>query len=85
MTTSTTLTSNTPETRNATLTTAEASTARARLHVTDATIGYDKRVISEQLSVSIPDESFTVIVGPNACGKSTLLRGSVAAAETQHR
>lgn len=75
MTTSTTLTSNTPETRNATLTTAEASTARARLHVTDATIGYDKRVISEQLSVSIPDESFTVIVGPNACGKSTLLRG----------
>ncbi|MFF5075427.1 ABC transporter ATP-binding protein [Actinoplanes sp. NPDC000266] len=46
-----------------------------RLHVKSATIGYDKRVISEHLSVSIPDESFTVIVGPNACGKSTLLRG----------
>lgn len=46
-----------------------------RLRVQDATIGYDKRVISESLSVSIPDESFTVIVGPNACGKSTLLRG----------
>src|SRR5690606_15377203 len=45
-----------------------------RLHVDDATIGYDKRVISENLSVSIPNESFTVIVGPNACGKSTLLR-----------
>nr|WP_230396380.1 ABC transporter ATP-binding protein [Streptomyces blattellae] len=40
-----------------------------------ATIGYDKRVISRELSVAIPDESFTVIVGPNACGKSTLLRG----------
>ena len=26
------------------------------------------------LSVEIPDGSFTVIVGPNACGKSTLLR-----------
>ncbi|WP_330278124.1 ABC transporter ATP-binding protein [Lentzea sp. NBC_00516] len=39
------------------------------------TIGYDKRVISRELSVAIPDESFTVIVGPNACGKSTLLRG----------
>nr|WP_246115246.1 ATP-binding cassette domain-containing protein [Pseudonocardia sulfidoxydans] len=37
-------------------------------------MGYDRRVISEQLTVSIPDESFTVIVGPNACGKSTLLR-----------
>ncbi|WP_127473883.1 ABC transporter ATP-binding protein [Microbacterium sulfonylureivorans] len=47
----------------------------SRLHVDSATIGYDKRVISERLSVSIPDESFTVIVGPNACGKSTLLRG----------
>jgi iron complex transport system ATP-binding protein len=49
--------------------------AGSRLHVDDVTIGYDKRVISEDLSVSIPDESFTVIVGPNACGKSTLLRG----------
>jgi iron complex transport system ATP-binding protein len=49
--------------------------AGSRLHVDDATIGYDKRVISEDLSVSIPDGSFTVIVGQNACGKSTLLRG----------
>ena len=47
----------------------------ARLRVESASIGYDKRIISENLSVSIPDESFTVIVGPNACGKSTLLRG----------
>ena len=50
-------------------------TAGSRLHVEGATIGYDKRVISEELSVSIPDGSFTVIIGPNACGKSTLLRG----------
>lgn len=49
--------------------------ATARLHVESATIGYDKRVISRGLSVAIPDESFTVVVGPNACGKSTLLRG----------
>lgn len=46
-----------------------------RLWVEDATIGYDKRLISEHLNVSIPDNSLTVIVGPNACGKSTLLRG----------
>ncbi|XVV14956.1 ABC transporter ATP-binding protein [Actinoplanes sp. CA-131856] len=47
----------------------------SRLHVEGASLGYDKRAISEGLSVSIPDGSFTVIVGPNACGKSTLLRG----------
>lgn len=45
-----------------------------RLFADSATIGYDNRVISEGLSVSIPDRSFTVIVGANACGKSTLLR-----------
>lgn len=45
-----------------------------RLRIDDVTIGYDKRVISTELNVTIPDDSFTVIVGPNACGKSTLLR-----------
>ncbi|OZF05005.1 ABC transporter ATP-binding protein [Rhodococcoides fascians] len=48
--------------------------AQARLYAENVTIGYDKRVISENLSVEIPDGKFTVIVGPNACGKSTLLR-----------
>lgn len=46
----------------------------ARLHAANVTIGYDRRVISDRLDVRIPDGSFTVIVGPNACGKSTLLR-----------
>lgn len=45
------------------------------LRVSDATLAYDGRVISEHLDIAIPDGSFTVIVGPNACGKSTLLRG----------
>ncbi|MDF3303154.1 ABC transporter ATP-binding protein [Streptomyces tropicalis] len=45
-----------------------------RLSADDVTLAYDRRVIAEQLSVEIPDHSFTVIVGPNACGKSTLLR-----------
>lgn len=45
-----------------------------RLSAEHVTLAYDQRVIAEQLSVQIPDHSFTVIVGPNACGKSTLLR-----------
>lgn len=48
--------------------------AEPRLKARNATIGYDKRVIGEGLTVAIPDQSFTVVVGPNACGKSTLLR-----------
>jgi iron complex transport system ATP-binding protein len=49
-------------------------TTTARVAARDVTIGYDKRVISRDLSVEIPDGSFTAIIGPNACGKSTLLR-----------
>jgi iron complex transport system ATP-binding protein len=45
-----------------------------RLHADTVTLRYDERTISQNLSVSIPDGAFTVIVGPNACGKSTLLR-----------
>ncbi|MFE0330407.1 ABC transporter ATP-binding protein [Streptomyces sp. Y2F8-2] len=45
-----------------------------RLCADDVTLAYDQRVIAERLSVEVPDDSFTVIVGPNACGKSTLLR-----------
>ncbi|WP_331272122.1 ABC transporter ATP-binding protein [Motilibacter aurantiacus] len=53
---------------------AQASTGGARLHAEGLTLAYDRRTVAEGLSVSIPDGSFTVIVGPNACGKSTLLR-----------
>ncbi|GAB4064134.1 ABC transporter ATP-binding protein [Ancylobacter sonchi] len=45
-----------------------------RLHADRVTLRYDRRTIASDLSLSIPDGSFTVIVGPNACGKSTLLR-----------
>ncbi|MDG4795653.1 ABC transporter ATP-binding protein [Micromonospora sp. WMMD1082] len=39
------------------------------------TLGYGDRAVVRRLSVDIPAERITVIVGPNACGKSTLLRG----------
>ncbi len=45
-----------------------------RLHGENLTLAYDERIVTNGLGVSIPDGSFTVIVGPNACGKSTLLK-----------
>lgn len=40
----------------------------------DVTLGYGERRVAENLDIEIPRERFTAIVGPNACGKSTLLR-----------
>ena len=38
-------------------------------------LAYDDRCVVEGLDVTIPGGRVTVIVGANACGKSTLLRG----------
>ncbi len=45
-----------------------------RLTGQELTLAYDERTIAQDLHVAVPDRSFTVVVGPNACGKSTLLR-----------
>ncbi|NLA65785.1 MAG: ABC transporter ATP-binding protein [Leucobacter sp.] len=37
-------------------------------------LGYADRVIVDDLHLSIAEGEFTVIIGPNACGKSTVLR-----------
>nr|WP_163543527.1 ABC transporter ATP-binding protein [Occultella kanbiaonis] len=47
----------------------------AHLEAVGLALGYDGREVITNLDVQIPTGSFTVIVGPNACGKSTLLRG----------
>ncbi|MFI5532909.1 ABC transporter ATP-binding protein [Kitasatospora sp. NPDC051853] len=65
MTTTTSTTSTTP---------AAAAASSSRLRAEDLTLAYDQRTVASSLSVSIPDRSFTVILGPNACGKSTLLK-----------
>ena len=59
---------------NATSGSAAALLAPQRIEVEGLRVGYDKRTVIPELDVVIPDGSFTVIVGPNACGKSTLLR-----------
>jgi len=51
-----------------------ATEGAVRLRADRITAGYDGRRVLEELDVLIPADSFTVIIGPNACGKSTLLR-----------
>lgn len=50
-------------------------TATSRLRAERITLTYDRTEILRDLSVAVPAGGFTVIIGPNACGKSTLLRG----------
>ncbi|GAA1641550.1 ABC transporter ATP-binding protein [Actinoplanes couchii] len=45
-----------------------------RLQGQRLTLAYEERTVAADLDVTIADGSFTVIVGPNACGKSTLLK-----------
>jgi iron complex transport system ATP-binding protein len=47
----------------------------AVLSAKDLTLKYDQRTVIDGLSVEIPEGKVTLIVGANACGKSTLLRG----------
>ncbi|MEO3934782.1 ABC transporter ATP-binding protein [Micrococcaceae bacterium Sec7.4] len=47
----------------------------ATLQTSGLTLKYDQRTVIEGLSTEIPEGKVTMIVGANACGKSTLLRG----------
>jgi len=48
-----------------------------RLRARDLSLGYGDRLVIEGLDLEVPHGAFTAIVGPNACGKSTLLRALV--------
>ncbi|WP_370414209.1 ABC transporter ATP-binding protein [Streptomyces fradiae] len=45
-----------------------------RLRTRELTLAYEERTVVHELDLAIPDGKVTVIVGPNACGKSTTLR-----------
>ena len=46
----------------------------SRLQADGVRLAYDDAVVIDDLDLQVPDGQITVIVGPNACGKSTLLR-----------
>jgi iron complex transport system ATP-binding protein len=48
---------------------------RHTLVADDLTLAYEHRVVVDGLALEVPPGRITSIVGPNACGKSTLLRG----------
>ncbi|CAM5372388.1 hypothetical protein SCALM49S_06160 [Streptomyces californicus] len=47
-----------------------------RLAARALTLAYEDRTVVRELDLTVPDGQVTVIVGPNACGKSTTLRRS---------
>ncbi|MGO2720157.1 MAG: ABC transporter ATP-binding protein [Brachybacterium tyrofermentans] len=50
------------------------TTVPSRLAGSSLVAGYGTRTVIDSVDVRIPDGSLTAIIGPNACGKSTLLR-----------
>ncbi|MFD8751769.1 ABC transporter ATP-binding protein [Kitasatospora sp. NPDC059577] len=58
-------------------TTAAPTPAANRLATRGLGLRYGDRTIVEGFDLELPGDAVTAIVGPNACGKSTLLRGLV--------
>jgi iron complex transport system ATP-binding protein len=55
--------------------TTTATPAATRLEASGLTLGYADTAVVRDLDLRVPHGEVTVIVGANACGKSTLLRG----------
>jgi iron complex transport system ATP-binding protein len=59
-------------------------TAGRRLEVDELQLGYRERIVIEALTMVVPAGRVSAIVGPNACGKSTLLRALVRLLAPRH-
>ena len=53
----------------------ERQPPRHELRADAISLSYESRRVIEGLTLSVPDGEITCIIGANACGKSTLLRG----------
>ncbi|WP_257896147.1 ATP-binding cassette domain-containing protein, partial [Enterobacter chuandaensis] len=49
------------------------NTHKPGLVLENLSAGYQKKIIVEGISLAIPQQKITVLVGANGCGKSTLL------------
>lgn len=56
----------------------------ARLAARNLAVSYDTRAVLKDVSLDIPDGQFSVIVGPNACGKSTLVKALARVLKAQN-
>ncbi|MCS4489626.1 ABC transporter ATP-binding protein [Corynebacterium sp. ES2775-CONJ] len=61
----------------------QPSAKDSALQVLELSVGYGSHSIISHLTLTIPRGELTVIVGPNACGKSTLLRSLVRVIPSQ--
>lgn len=57
-----------------TSTAATHTTAQTLLEARAVQLAYDRRIVCPGIDLPVQAGSFTVIIGPNACGKSTVLR-----------
>ncbi len=55
-----------------------------RLRADSLRLGYDGDPVVHDLSLEVPEGQVTVICGPNACGKSTLLRAMARLLKPRH-
>lgn len=51
----------------------QATTASGTLAAQELAVGYDGKTVIEHLDLEIDEGRITALIGPNACGKSTLL------------
>lgn len=49
------------------------NTKQPGLVLENLSAGYQKKIIVDDISLAIPQQKITVLVGANGCGKSTLL------------
>jgi iron complex transport system ATP-binding protein len=62
----------------------QLSSMTPRLQAKNLTLAYDRNPIIQGLNLQIPSGQISVLVGPNGCGKSTILKGLARILKPKH-